>query len=164
MPSINVTSDSRESIATAALVRLSCFDRRPAGTVDMSDATPVLTCRLQSSLAGHITTNCSPSRVVVGYTTVAESHMILIRLQFGDVQVCWIAELAVPAIWGAVETWRQEGQVPMVFYPDDGECVSKSVCVGMPPSPVPMPSTWIEPDATEAAGQFFISEAMQLAS
>jgi hypothetical protein len=68
----------------------------------MSDDTPVLTCRLERFATGRITTNSSPSRVVVGSTTVAESPLILILLQFGDDQVCWIAELAVPAIWEAL--------------------------------------------------------------
>ncbi len=131
MPSIHVTSDRREYLATAALVRLSCFEQRPEGTVEMSDATPVLTCRIESSVADHIRTDCSPSNVFVGYFAVGESRLILIRLQFGDVQVCWLAELAVPEILGAVDKWQQEGRVPMAFYTGDGEHVSKSLCVDM---------------------------------
>ncbi|SPB14875.1 hypothetical protein NOV72_02106 [Caballeronia novacaledonica] len=130
----------------------------------MSDATPVLTCRFQSSDADRIKTDCSPSHVIVGY--IGEIRLMLIQFQFGDVQVCWLAELAVPVIWGAVEKWRQEGRVPMAFYTGDGEHVAKSLCVDMTPNSLPMPSAWVEPDPNEpdAAGQFFISEAMQLAS
>lgn len=157
MPSMNFTSDRREYMATAALVRLSCFERRPEGTVGMSDGTPVLTCRMESSVADHIRTDCSPSNVIVGY--VGEISAMLIQFQFGDVQVCWLAELAVPAIWAAVEKWQQEGRIPMAFHTGDGEHVSTS-SLDMSPAPLPMPLTWVEPDLNDpdAAGQFFISE------
>ena len=127
MESIFVSSDLREYLATAALVPLSCFEQRPEGTAEMPDATPVLVCRMEPSVADHIRSDCSPSKAIV--MRGGEGRLILIFLQFGDVQVCWLEELSVPAIREAVDKWQQEGRVPMAFYTGDGEHVSTSVCV-----------------------------------
>jgi hypothetical protein len=54
----------------------------------------------------------------------------------------------------------------MVFYTGDGNHVSKSLCVEISLSSLPMPLTWIESESNEsdAAGQFFISEGLQKGS
>lgn len=141
MRSIHVTADREESVATGALVRLSCCEARPDGTRDISVDTPVLTCRMKSSIADQVMADHCPSSVIVGYIGVADDVLIVIRVQFDGGHVCWIGDLAHRAISEAVETWRREGQVPMVFYTENGEHVVNSFCVEMSPDTPPMPLT-----------------------
>lgn len=58
------------------------------------------------------------------------------------------------------------GRIPIVFYTGDGEHVSKSLLADMSLNHVPIPLSLVEPATNEsnAAGQFFIPEAMQLGS
>lgn len=168
-----MTTDPQEFVATGVLVRLSCCEARPDGTRDMSVDTPVLTCRMQSSVADQIMKDHSPSSVIVGYIEVAEDVLIVIRVRFGDVQVCWLGDLAHRTIGEAVEKWRREGRIPMVFYTGNGEHVATSFCVDMSPDVPPMPLTWttqghkpglVHPLAkpgdlneSDDAGEFFIA-------
>ncbi|MEN8503611.1 MULTISPECIES: hypothetical protein [Paraburkholderia] len=130
---------------------------------ELSDVTPVLICRTESSVDDHIDKNGNPSNVIVGY--FAEIYVMLIHFQFGDLQVCWTGDLKFQTIWETVEKWEQEGRVPIAFYVGDEKHVSNAVCVEMSSNPVLMPLTWAkgDPDESDAAGQFVISD-MPLAS
>ena len=154
MSRINATSERREYMASAALVRLSSFDRRPEGMAEMSDVTPVLACRIESSVADHIRTNGSPSNVAVGY--FGKTSLMMIHFHFGNIQVCWIADIAIKTIWEAIEKWLQEGRVPIAFYVGDGKHVSNAVCVELSADSLPVRLTWT--NESDTAGQFFISD------
>ncbi|CAL8476898.1 hypothetical protein [Caballeronia sp. S22] len=125
---------------------------------EMSDVTPVLACRIESSVADHIKTNGSPSNVAVGY--FGKTSLMMIHFHFGDLQVCWVGDIQNRTIWEAVEQWLQEGRVPIVFCVGEGKHVSNAVYVEMSGNSLPMRLTWARqgPDETHAAGQFFISD------
>lgn len=154
----NATSDRRDYMASAALVSLSSFNRRPEGMAEMSDVTPVLACRIESSVADHIKTNGSPSNVAVGY--FGKTSLMMIHFHYGNIQVFWIADLESKSIWEAIEKWLQEGRVPIAFYVGDGKHVSNAVCVELSADSLPMRLAWTkqEPGEWNAAGQFFISD------
>lgn len=158
MSRINATSDRRDYMASAALVPLSSFDRRPEGMAQMSDVTPVLACWAESSVDDHIKTNGNPSNVAVGY--FGKTSLMMIHFHLGDVQVLWIADLETKTIWEAIEKWLKEGRIPIAFYVGDGKHVSNAVCVELSADSLPMRLTWTkqEPDESDAAGQFFISD------
>lgn len=158
MSRINATSDRRDYMASAALVRLSSFDRRPEGMAELSDVTPVLTCRAESEVDDHIKTNGNPSNVVIG--SFGKTSLMMIHFHLGDVQVFWIGDLGTKTIWEAVEKWLQEGRVPIALYVGDRKHVSNAVCVELSADSLPMRLTWAkqEPDEWDAAGKFFISD------
>ncbi|MEZ2352227.1 hypothetical protein [Caballeronia sp. RCC_10] len=125
---------------------------------EMSDVTPVLACRIESSVADHIKTNGSPSNVAVGY--FGKTSLMMIHFHYGNIQVFWIADLESKTIWEAIEKWLQEGRIPIAFYVGDGKHVSNAVCVELSADSLPMRLAWTkqEPGEWNAAGQFFISD------
>ncbi|KVD73285.1 hypothetical protein WI89_12280 [Burkholderia ubonensis] len=73
--------------------------------------------------------------------------LMALHLQFGDVQVCWLAEATDPQLWESIELWKRAGRVPTMLGVHDGKGRQQFFGVSDMPSHTPsMDAAWYGPD------------------
>jgi len=75
------------------------FNPRPGKAVGLPDDTPALTCLVTAADAHCLKTNYSASCFGFGYVELDDCVLVTLRLQLGDLQVYWLAEISDPEVW-----------------------------------------------------------------
>lgn len=147
MVDVNASGVDRGIIAMGSLVPLWMFKPRPESTLGLADNTPVLTCPVPESEAHHLMTQHRGSYFSLSRVDLDDGVLMAIRLQFGDVQVCWLAEATDPQLWESIELWKRAGRVPTMLSVHDGEGRQQFFGVSDMPSHTPlMDAAWYGPD------------------
>ncbi|MDN7894315.1 hypothetical protein QZM93_37570 [Burkholderia cepacia] len=147
MVDVNASGVDRGIIALGALLPLWLFKPRPEGTFGLADNTPVLTCPVSESDAHHLMTRHRGSCLSFGRIDLGDDVLMTIRLQFGDVQVCWLADVNDPQLWESIELWKRAGRVPTMLSIHAGEGRQQFFGVSDMPSNLPsMDAAWYGPD------------------
>ncbi|WP_157657355.1 hypothetical protein [Burkholderia ubonensis] len=147
MAVVNASGVNRGIIAFGSLVPLWMFKPRPESTLGLADNTPVLTCPVSESDAPLLMTRHRGSCFNLSRIDLDDGVLMAIRLQFGDVQVCWLAEATDPQLWESIELWKRAGRVPTMLSVHDGEGRQQFFGVSDMPSHTPsMDAAWYGPD------------------
>lgn len=147
MVDVNASGVDRGIIALGSLVPLWLFKERPESALGLADNTPVLTCPISESDAHHLLIRHSGSCLSFGRIDWGGGVLMTIRLQFGDVQVCWLAEATDPQLWESIELWKRAGKVPTMLSVHEGEGRQRFFGVSDMPSHTPsMDVSSYEPD------------------
>ncbi|WP_155710345.1 hypothetical protein [Burkholderia stagnalis] len=134
-------------IALGHLLPLWLFNPRPEGTLGLPDNTPVLTCPVSESDAHHLLTRHRGSCLSFDCVDWGDDVLMTIRLQFGDVQVRWLAEATDPQLWESIELWKRAGRVPTMLSIHAGEGRQQFFGVSdMPSDPPSMDAAWYGTD------------------
>lgn len=147
MVNVNSSGVDRGIIALGSLVPLWLFKPRPEITFGLADNTPVLTCPVSESDAHHLMTRHRGSCFSLRRIDLDDGVLITIRLQLGDVQVCWLAEATDPQLWESIELWRRAGRVPTMLSIHAGEGRQQFFGVSDMPTHTPsMDAAWYGPN------------------
>jgi hypothetical protein len=115
MEGIKVFDMNPSLIAIGRLEPLSSFNSRPKLSIGLPSDMPVLTCPVAA-----IDADCFGMRnadVNFGFGTIQLKTGLVqsIRVQVGDVQIFWLADMTDPEVWAAIDKWRHAKHAPVQF-------------------------------------------------
>lgn len=115
MQGIGVFDTNPSLIALGRLEPLSSFDSRPKLSIGLPGDMPVVTCPVAAVDADYF--RVKNGRVNFGFGTIQLRAGLVqsIRVQVHDVQIYWLADMADPEVWAAIDKWRQAKHAPIQF-------------------------------------------------
>jgi hypothetical protein len=120
MKGINVF-DYEPMVAVGRLEKLWTLTKGSSPATDLPGDIPVLTCPIAATDAPGLESNCRQSCFGFGRIQLDESVLMAIRLQRGDIQVYWVAEMTDPETWAAIDMWKRVRRVPIAFKVEAGD-------------------------------------------
>jgi len=118
------------------LVPLWLFKPRPRKLEKLGENTPVLTCSAPTSITDLLASGQEEACLTFGSYEFAAS--VFIRLRVRDVELYWLVDISDPEVWEAIDMWKTEGRVPILF--ETGCAGQECLTFGafdMPPSTAP---------------------------
>ncbi|WP_231942645.1 hypothetical protein [Cupriavidus taiwanensis] len=83
---------------------------------------PVLTCPISEEQKHLLGSQYRKSNLGFGCIELGEgSRLQTIRFQMGDLQFYWVADMADPEVWAAIDMWRAVGRMPLLFRIESGD-------------------------------------------
>jgi len=98
--------DAEGLVAIGTLEKLQSLRPKPNQAAGLPGDIPVLTCPVPSTDAHCLASNYSQSRFGFGRIQLEDGWLMTIRLQLGDLQIYWLAEMTDPEVWAAIDMWR----------------------------------------------------------
>ncbi|MEM5300060.1 hypothetical protein VSR82_38195 [Burkholderia sp. JPY481] len=94
------------------------LDKRAAGKVKRD--VPILTCPLEGKDLAAIQGQRTGCCFGYGNMQVGDASLLTIRLQLGQVQIYWLADLTDAEVWAAMDLWQKQQFVPYLLHVDNG--------------------------------------------
>jgi hypothetical protein len=102
-------------VGIGRLIELRSLEARPKQTVGMPVATQVLACPVAPPAAHWFSKGNGQANFGFGHIPREDGLLMTIRAQIGGLQVYWIAEMADPEVWAAIDKWRRVKRAPVMF-------------------------------------------------
>ncbi|WMY10905.1 hypothetical protein [Paraburkholderia phenoliruptrix] len=115
MQAIEVFDTNPSLIALGRLEPLSSFEPRPKLSVGLPGDMPVLTCPVAAVDADCFGMKNADVNFGFGTIQLRAGLVQSIRVQVHDVQIYWLADMADPEVWAAIDKWRQAKHAPVQF-------------------------------------------------
>lgn len=100
---------------------------------------PVLTCHITEEQKHLLGPRIGKGNLGFGYIPLDDGIKLqMIRIQLGDLQFYWIAEMDDPELWAAIDMWMAVGRLPVLFKIQNGkdwDCTL--IAFATPPGPLP---------------------------
>ncbi|MEN8503613.1 MULTISPECIES: hypothetical protein [Paraburkholderia] len=101
------------TVESGALLPLWALGSRAPQLAGMRDDIPVLTCKIDASLADFVTSCKEGGQLTFGWFETRQPNFI--RLRYRDVEIYWLVDHSDPEIWETVRRWSLAGRVPIRF-------------------------------------------------
>ncbi|WP_061128624.1 hypothetical protein [Caballeronia catudaia] len=120
------------TVESEALLPLWALGSRALELAGMRDDTPVLTFKIDASLADFIASCEEGGQLTFGWFETRQPEFI--RLRYRDVEIYWLVDRHDPEIWEAVYRWNLAGRVPIRFEVVDGTQRKLLICTADVPT------------------------------
>lgn len=107
MKRIEVFDMNPSLIAMGRLESLSSLGWRPKASIGLPGNTPVLKCPVAAVDADCFRIQNADVNFGFGTIQLKEGLVQSIRVQVNDVQIYWLADMADPEVWAAIDKWRR---------------------------------------------------------
>jgi len=101
------------TVESGALLPLWALGSRAPELAGMRDDTPVLTCKIDASLADFVASCEEGGQLTFGWFETRQPDFI--RLRYRDLEIYWLVDHSDPEIWETVRRWKLAGRVPIRF-------------------------------------------------
>lgn len=101
------------TVESGALLPRWALGSRAPELAGMRDDTPVLSCKIDASLAEFIASCEEGGQLTFGWFETRQPYFI--RLRYRDVEIYWLVDHSDPEIWETVRRWTLAGRVPIRF-------------------------------------------------
>jgi len=101
------------AVESGALLPLCALGSEAPELAGMRDDTPVLTCRIDGSLADFVASCEEGGQLSFGWFETRQPDFI--RLRYRDMEIYWLVDHRDPEIWETVQRWKLAGRVPIRF-------------------------------------------------
>jgi len=113
--------DAEGLVAVGTLEKLQSLRTKLNQAAGLPGDIPVLTCPVAATDAHCLASNYGQSSFGFGRMQLEDGMLMTIRLQLGDLQIYWLAEMTDPEVWAAIDMWRRARRVPIGFKVDAGD-------------------------------------------
>ena len=114
-------SDDEPMVAVGRLEKLRTLRTASSPATGLPGDIPVLTCPIAARDAQCLASNYRHASLGFGRIQLEEGILMTIRLQLGEIQVYWVAEMTDPEIWAAIDMWKRVRRVPIAFKVESGD-------------------------------------------
>lgn len=101
------------TVSSGALLPLWALGSKGPELAGMQDDTPVLTCKIDASLAEFVASCEDGGHLSFGWFETRQPHFF--RLRYRDVEVHWLVDHSDPEVWETIYRWKRAGRVPIRF-------------------------------------------------
>jgi len=108
-------------VGIGGIIDLRSLPVRSKQTVGMPADTPVLTCPVAPADARWLSKSNGRACFGFGYIPRKDGLLMTIRAQIGGLQIYWVAEMADPEVWAAIDKWKKVRRVPVLLETHEGE-------------------------------------------
>lgn len=108
-------------VGIGGIVDLRSLPVRPKQTVGMPNDTPLLACPLAPTDAHLLSNSNGRANFGFGFIPREDGLLMTIRAQIGGLQIYWVAEMADPEVWAAIDKWKKVKRVPVMLETHEGE-------------------------------------------
>ncbi|AQV96558.1 hypothetical protein BJN34_22080 [Cupriavidus necator] len=149
-------------LATGELQELQSFGVEFKQARGLPGNVPVLTCHITEEQKHFLGPQIGKGNLGFGYIPLEDGvNVQMIRIQLGDLQFCWIAEMDDPDLWAAIDMWMSVGRLPVLFKIQD-EKAWDYVLIAFTTPPGPLPNEAFRTDANLGPSETTMAQLLLL--